>query len=51
VIRTVIIQLYLHIGLFEDSRAGELPLHVLDVEASGYPHRFVVGLDREEFRV
>ena len=44
-VRAVVVELYLDVGLFELSCPPQLPLHVLDAESSRYPHRLIVGLD------
>ena len=44
-IGTVVVEFDFDIGLYEFTVARQAELHVLDVEATGYPHAFVIRLD------
>ena len=45
VIGAVVIEFDLDVRFREGARAGQAPFHVFDVETTGDPHGFVVGLD------
>ena len=45
VIGTVVVEFDLDVGFREGARAGQSPFHVFDVQTTGDPHGFVVGLD------
>ena len=42
---TIIVEFDFDVGLYEFSLARQTELHVLDVQATGYPHALVIRLD------
>jgi hypothetical protein len=42
---TVVVEFDFDVGLDEFTVARQTELHVLDVQATGYPHGLVIGLD------
>ena len=40
----IVVELDFHVGLFEGDSVGQVPAHIPDVQATGYPHALVIRL-------
>ena len=45
-VRPIVIEFDFYVGLHQFSVTWQTELHILDVDATGHPHTFIIGLDR-----